>query len=389
VNCPHCAEPLADGAAFCEACGKPVGGAAPAAAAPVDVSQEASPFEMTAATRGPGARAAATEGGPRPCFQCGATVGPDGYCESCGTKQPTERDHFREQPVPSVAGVCDRGIRHSRNEDALALFATSSQGSERAVLVVLDGVSNTDDSHIASLAGAKAARDALLTPLPSGMGTDESRNAAVKRVFAESVQAAQKAIVALTPAGSTKPPSATYVVGVLESAANGTRLHVANIGDSRAYWLPDASTGKPGVQLSVDDSVAQAQMAAGMDRKAAEEGPQGHAIVRWLGIDAPDLVPHVTEVLLTDPGWVLVCSDGLWNYASEASALADQVAQAATSDPMSLAVALVAFANGCGGMDNITVAVARVDPPAAAGQNAATTTSSEATVPTEGAPTDG
>ncbi|MDO9456637.1 protein phosphatase 2C domain-containing protein [Nocardioides sp.] len=372
MNCPHCAEPLADGAAFCEACGKPVGGAAPAAAAaPVDVSQEASPFEMTAATRGPGARAAATSG-PRPCFQCGATVGPDGYCESCGTKQPTERDHFREQPVPWVAGVCDRGIRHSRNEDAMALHATA-QGGDRAVLVVLDGVSNTDDSHLASLAGAKAARDVLLTPLPAGMGTDESRNSAVKRVFSDSVQAAQAAIVALTPEGSTKPPSATYVVGVLE----GTRLYVANIGDSRAYWLPD---GQPGVQLSVDDSVAQAQIAAGMDRKAAEEGPQGHAITRWLGIDAPDLVPHLTETVVTGPGWVLVCSDGLWNYASEPSLLVEQVTAAATTDPMALAVALVAFANGRGGQDNITAALARVEAapteaaPAdpAAGQNAAT-----------------
>jgi serine/threonine protein phosphatase PrpC len=362
VTCPHCAEPLAEGAAFCEACGKPVGDAPAPAAAPVDVSQEASPFEMTSATRGPGARAAATAGGPRPCLQCGGVVGPDGYCESCGTKQPSERDHFREQPVSWVAGVCDRGIRHSRNEDAMALHATE-QGERRAVLVVLDGVSNTDDSHLASLAGAKAARDVLLTPLPAGMGTDESRNAAVKRIFADSVQAAQAAIVGLTPAGSTKPPSATYVVGVLE----GTRLYVANIGDSRAYWLPD---GQPGVQLSLDDSVAQAQMAAGMDRKAAEGGPQGHAITRWLGVDAPDLVPHLTETTVTGPGWVLVCSDGLWNYASAPDEIVAQVTAAGAgqpaADPMALALALVAFANGRGGMDNITVALARVEAPAAA-----------------------
>ena len=367
MTCPHCAEPLADGAAFCEACGKPVGTAPVPTPAPADVSQEASPFEMTAATRGPGARAAAP-GGPRPCLQCGEAVGPDGYCGSCGAKQPSERDHFREQPVPWVAGVCDRGLRHARNEDAMALHA---QAPDRAVLVVLDGVSNTDDSHVASLAGARAARDVLLTPLPAGMGTDESRNAAVSRIFAESVEAAQSAIVALTPEGSTKPPSATYVVGVLE----GSRLYVANIGDSRAYWLPDpsAGAGQGAVQLSVDDSVAQAQIAAGMDRRAAEEGPQGHAITRWLGVDAPDLVPHLTETTVTGPGWVLVCSDGLWNYASEPSQLAEQVAAAATDDPMALAVALVAFANGRGGTDNITVALARVDaPPAATGHDAAT-----------------
>lgn len=351
MTCPHCAEPLDAGAAFCEACGTPVGPPATPAAPPADVSQEASPFEMTAATRGPGARTV-VPAGPRPCLQCDGVVGPDGYCESCGAKQPSERDHFREQPLPSVAGVCDKGVRKTRNEDAMALFATTS----RAVLVVLDGVSHTDDSHLASLAAARAARDALLVPMPAGMGTAESRTAAVTRVLAGAVDAAQAAIVALTPEGSTAPPSATFSVAVLE----GTRLHVANIGDSRVYWLPDVG---PGRQLTVDDSVAQAQMAAGMSRKQAEEGPQGHAITRWLGIDAPDLAPRVLETEVTGPGWVLNCSDGLWNYASEPDALAAQVRAAGTTDPLALAVALTAYANACGGHDNITAALVRVEPP--------------------------
>lgn len=359
MTCPHCAEPLADGAAFCEACGKPVGSTPAAAQVAVDVSQEASPFEMTAATRGPGARAAAGDaagGAARPCLQCGGVVGPDGYCEQCGSKQPSERDHFREQPVPWVAGVCDKGVRKGRNEDAMALFATGAVDGHdgRAVLVVLDGVSNTDDSHLASLAGARAARDVLLTPMPAGIGTPGSRTSAVTRVFTDAVAAAQAAIVAHTPEGSTAPPSATFSVAVLE----GTRLSVANIGDSRVYWLPDAG---PGVQLSVDDSVAQAQMEAGMSRKQAEEGPQGHAITRWLGIDAPDLAPRVVETDVVGPGWLLNCSDGLWNYASEPAALVEQVAAAGTTEPMALAAALTAYANACGGHDNITTAFARVE----------------------------
>ncbi|MEO9325015.1 PP2C family serine/threonine-protein phosphatase [Nocardioides sp. C4-1] len=379
MNCPHCAEPLADGAAFCEACGQRVGAAPATPAAPVDVSEEASPFEMTAATRAPGRP---TASGPPACLQCGGTVGPDGYCEQCGSKRPSERDHFREQPVPTVAGVCDRGVRKAANEDAMALHATTQAGG-RVVLVVLDGVSNTDHSSEASMAGATAARDVLLTPLPSGLGTDTSRNSAVKQVFGAAVQAAQDAIVGFTPEGSDKPPSATFAVAVVE----GQRLHIANIGDSRAYWLPDAG---PGVQLSVDDSVAQAQIAAGMDRKVAEEGPQGHAITRWLGEDAPDLVPHLVESVLTEPGWVLVCSDGLWNYASVPSAVAEQVAAAGTTDPLELAVALVGFANASGGHDNITVALARVEgtapapsPPPASGQNAAGETTVETAPPGE------
>jgi serine/threonine protein phosphatase PrpC len=57
-----------------------------------------------------------------------------------------------------------------------------------------------------------------------------------------------------------------------------------------------------------------------------------------------------------------VCSDGLWNYASEATALQSLVAELSTpeSDPLALAVALVDWANDRGGKDNISAALARL-----------------------------
>ena len=57
---------------------------------------------------------------------CGGTIDWDGYCEMCGAKAPTVREHFEETPSDWVAGVCDRGVRHARNEDALATAATAS-----------------------------------------------------------------------------------------------------------------------------------------------------------------------------------------------------------------------------------------------------------------------
>jgi serine/threonine protein phosphatase PrpC len=205
-----------------------------------------------------------------------------------------------------------------------------------------------------------AARDVLRAPLPQGMGTPESRLSVVTKVFSEAVEAANQAVSDTTPEGSTKPPSATFVAAILE----GTSLWYANVGDSRAYWLPD---GAPGQMLTVDDSAAQLQIEAGMPRKEAESGPQGHAITRWLGKDAPDLTPRVGQLTVDAPGWVLVCSDGLWNYASEPEALVEQMKVAATMDPAALALALTDFANASGGTDNITTVLARVE----TGQNAA------------------
>lgn len=348
ATCPACGESVTAGDLFCEACGAALGDAtAPAAAAAPGT--EAAPFDDTGRVR-PSATPAPVA---RACLSCGGAVDADGYCQVCGAKAPSERDHFREEPATWVAGVCDKGIVHHRNEDAMALQASAAAG-ERAVLVVLDGVSSSQDSDVASLAGARAARDALRAPLPRGVGTPEGRTAAATKALTDAVRIANDAVVAATAADSTNPASATFAVAVLEAG----HLTVGNVGDSRVYWLPDAGEGR---LLTIDDSAAQQQIDAGVPRAVAETSPQAHAITKWLGRDAPDLIPRVAELDVVGPGWVLACSDGLWNYASEPAQLAAQVAAAPATTPAALALALVGFANASGGQDNITVALARVE----------------------------
>ncbi|WP_369076175.1 PP2C family protein-serine/threonine phosphatase, partial [Clavibacter michiganensis] len=97
------------------------------------------------------------------------------------------------------------------------------------------------------------------------------------------------------------------------------RASVASIGDSRAYWLPD---GSEPLRLTSDDSMAEEQVQAGISRAEAEAGPLGHTITRWLGPDAPDHRPATVEHDVSSPGWLMLCSDGLWNYASEPTDLA-------------------------------------------------------------------
>ncbi|WP_395657444.1 PP2C family serine/threonine-protein phosphatase [Nocardioides sp.] len=394
ITCPSCGAPAAAGARFCEGCGKPFAAdgstpppppAAPAGSSPAD-DLGSGPISAPTHRKVTDPPVDAAAAAPRRCLACQGTVGPDGYCETCGTKAPSERDHFEETPASWVAGVCDRGLVHSRNEDAMALVASETAG-ERAVLVVLDGVSNSTDSDVASLAGAKAAREVLRSPFPQGMGTPASRAGAIAAVLADAAKAANDAVVAVTDPASTNPASATFAVAVLE----GDLLAYANIGDSRVYWLPD---GGPAVQLTVDDSAAEQQIEAGVPRAVAETSPQAHAITKWLGRDAPDIAPRVGQQSVVGPGWLLACSDGLWNYASEPDAVAAQVAAAQTAEPLALARALVAFANAQGGRDNITAALARVGgratgaaPGAApAGQNAPGPTAPGPTAPGPTAP---
>ena len=344
--CPSCHSPVASGEQFCEACGADLGpqpaGAAdePAAATPAPLAAP----EVTA------------EVAPAPCHECGGEVADDGYCTQCGAAAANARNHFTEQPAPWVAAVCDRGIRHVRNEDAVAVAAGPEWG-DHAVLVVCDGVSSSTDSDVASLAAARAARDTLASA-PGIRSTDSvgTRVAASTKALVAATNAANDAVIANTSPGPGNPASCTFVAAVLD----GAELTVGWVGDSRAYWLPDTAAPR---LLTVDDSFAAEQIANGMPRAEAESGPQAHAITRWLGIDAPDHTPRTVSLDLNGPGWLLVCSDGLWNYCSEAQDLAALVAErarSAGSEPLPLAGALVDWANAQGGQDNITVALARV-----------------------------
>lgn len=342
--CPSCGGPITEADRFCEACGAEL---APTTAV-LDTDTE-----PTVELNPSGPSAAATV--PGPCRSCGGTVGADGYCETCGTKAAKPRDHFSEQPAPWVAAVCDRGIRHGRNEDAVAIAADPEPGS-RALLVVCDGVSSSLDSDVASLAAARAARDVLVAGHAQGMGTESSRNSAVIARLAAAADAANDAVLANTSPDSPNPASCTFVATVLEDGL----LVAGVVGDSRAYWFPDNAEA---IALTVDDSWAAELIATGVPRQEAETGPQAHAITRWLGKDAPDHTPRTTTLKVSGPGWLLVCSDGLWNYCSEAAPLADLVRQTAAAnggEPLATSSALVDWANVQGGQDNITVALARL-----------------------------
>lgn len=377
-GCPVCGTENEAGATFCEACGgdiAPAGSAASgssiAAASAGGVVSPATPQTAPTGEESPldvgwtGVVAATSTAGVAPdltCTACGLGQFVDGYCDHCGTPPPDPRNHVVEAPATWVGGVCDIGKRHSRNEDALSLSASEPPGS-RAVLVVCDGVSMATDSHIASLAAAKAALAVLDQPFPRGVGTPDAWAAGAGRALTTAVAEADAAVAATVHEDVPNPPSCTFAAAVVE---NGV-IVAANVGDSRVYWLPD-SADEAARQLGSDDSFAQEQMDGGMDREQAETGPQAHSITRWLGKDSPDdITPHLTMVVST-PGWLMVCSDGLWNYCSEAddlrvklqSAAAAMVRPDGTSDPTRLAQHLVDFANEQGGRDNITVALARL-----------------------------
>ncbi|MFG2996720.1 protein phosphatase 2C domain-containing protein [Streptomyces sp. NPDC048340] len=306
-----------------------------------------------------GAEAAEDTG--KTCVACRAgRVDTDGYCEHCGHAQPRERDH-QEEELGSVAAVSDRGLRHHRNEDAFAVAATAlPDGSAATVAIVCDGVSSASRPDEASAAAAGAANEALLDALPRGAHPQEAMH--------EAILAAAEAVNALAPEvpGAQNAPACTLVGAVV----SGGLLTIGWVGDSRAYWVPDDRAALPR-RLTEDDSWAAQMVAAGLMGEAeAYADVRAHAITGWLGADAYDLEPHTATFKPDHDGVVVVCTDGLWNYAESARDMAQVLPADAAVRPLHSAQVLVGHALDGGGHDNVTVAVvpfaARPEPAAGA-----------------------
>ncbi|WP_138904309.1 PP2C family protein-serine/threonine phosphatase [Streptomyces albidochromogenes] len=404
-TCPGCEEPLEPGDLFCGACGydlsalaqPPVdhptvaitvppgaggavgSGAAPpppavryddpprgapapgiddfelAAPGPVPARPEAQPQPVDPRSVEPGPAPAA---GPaaKMCVACRTgRIDEDGYCENCGHAQPRERDHM-EQELDAVAAVSDRGLRHHRNEDAFAVSAAAlPDGSPAVVAIVCDGVSSATRPDEASAAAATAANEALLESLPRGTHPQQAMHEAIVAA-AESVNLlAADADQGLEhdPHRHTNAPACTLVGAIVASGL----LVVGWVGDSRVYWVPDDRTAPP-ARLTEDDSWAAQMVAAGLMNEAeAYADERAHAITGWLGADAYELEPHTASFKPDRPGVVVVCTDGLWNYAEAAREMAQAAPADAAARPLHCAQVLVGHALDGGGHDNVTVAV--------------------------------
>jgi protein phosphatase len=134
---------------------------------------------------------------------------------------------------------------------------------------------------------------------------------------------------------------------------DGGRLELMHVGDSRAYLLRAGELR----QLTEDHSVVAELVRRGsIAPEEAEVHPQRNVITRALGAEDGVEVDR-TEVSL-EPGDVIVlCTDGLCGYVSD-EVIRRRLTESATLEDA--AAALVEDANAAGGVDNVTVILARV-----------------------------
>jgi serine/threonine protein phosphatase PrpC len=257
-----------------------------------------------------------------------------------------ERDRV-EVSFPDLAGVSDRGLRRRSNEDAMALARVDGQGTR--ILVVCDGVATSTEPASASQAAARAA----LAYLADAVQSDQPDLVLAMRW---AVGTAHRVVcdIAERIGASDDPPASTLVAALLKDG----EATIGWIGDSRAYFFD--ATGA--WQLTRDDSWATEQVQLGlMSEEEATADPRAHGLTAWLGGDQrPPPEPSVVTFGVPAPGCLVLCTDGLWNYAPTVGRLHELMLRFPADDPLEVARELTDFARTSGGEDNITVVVAFV-----------------------------
>jgi serine/threonine protein phosphatase PrpC len=288
------------------------------------------------------------------CPSCGAPFQTgDGFCEHCGTRldeQPAA-DTRTELDLGIAAAVSDQGLVHRRNEDS---FQLEVSGERSVAVVVCDGISSASAGNVAARDAARAAGTVLAEAV-----ADPSQDA--ETAILDAIRAANEAVVHVEWTTRTRrvDPSCTLV----SALCRGPEILIGWVGDSRAYWFASDESR----QLTVDDSFAEEGVAKGLfTPEQAAKSPFLHSITHWVGPDSPERPPRLAALRAERPGRLVLCTDGLWNYAPSAGELARLVeALPAGAAPAAVARALADTANERGGHDNITVVVVDIDPSAA------------------------
>ena len=238
----------------------------------------------------------------------------------------------------------DVGRKRQGNEDAVvALMPPDAPESVDAVFAVADGMGGHEAGEVASAIVVRTLVEKFGpgSPFHGGgpaPGADDLRRA---------VQEANDTIVSEAQ-GDKKGMGTTATAGIIE----GSRLHLAHVGDSRAYML----RGGRLYMITQDHSWVAEQVRAGaLKPDEAATHPRRNLLTRALGTSGHVEVDAQT-IPLEQNDLILLCSDGLYGVVPDEK-IREELLR--TPDLQAVCDHLVAEANRMGGPDNITVLVAQ------------------------------
>ncbi len=247
-------------------------------------------------------------------------------------------------------GRSDVGLRRQINQDCFTCMRI--WGGEAVLLAVCDGMGGHKAGEIAS--------QKAIVGSPCIEEQPEKARAVIRKTMTLAASAANKTIYEMSSRFEELSGMGTTLVAAI---VYGGVFYAINIGDSRAYIV----TRREAFQVTRDHSFVQYLI---KEKKLTEEEakyyPHKNVITRAIGINETIEIDFFHANLKSwGTGYLLLCSDGLTNYA-ENSDLVNIICTQTKADRASpegelarKTEQLIAFANKKGGGDNITAVLAK------------------------------
>lgn len=237
-----------------------------------------------------------------------------------------------------VFGKSDIGLQRTSNQDC---FDYDIINENMLWAVVCDGMGGVNGGDIASNLAVKTIKEILINEYVEGLSNDN-----IEDLLKKAIQKANFEIFNMAQNDSTLSGMGTTIVLV---AVFHDKIHVAHVGDSRAYLISQNNIK----QLTIDHSVVQEMINEGeITCEEAKSHPNKNIITRALGISNEVNIDYSLENKLSDD-LIIICTDGLTNYFDQ-----NEILEYTKSRKMGQLIDEFIFtANKRGGSDNITVVI--------------------------------
>ena len=251
----------------------------------------------------------------------------------------------RIEPQQFISGSGQSiGKQREHNEDCLFTFSTTMGGETNSaplgLFIVADGMGGHQYGEVASSTAVRTMANYLLKRFHTYLiNPSEGMDEPLQEMMRSAITEAQRAVTQAAPGSGTTMTAALVL---------GQQMTIGHVGDSRAYALH--TDGRVDVLTRDHSLVKRLEELGQISSEEAAAHPNRNVLYRAIG-QGDTLEPDIFTAPFPQPGYLLLCSDGLWSVLPDVN-----LCNLVTSAP-NLQVAcqnLITAANNAGGPDNIS-----------------------------------
>ena len=242
-----------------------------------------------------------------------------------------------------IGMLTDVGQVRTVDEDSILAadlsFGVNSESSKFLLLAVADGMGGHAKGEEASKIALNAIARAVIPDLLN--------NTPFTKILEKGIQNANQDILDYT---AKNPEASGMGTTSVCAVVKDNQIHLANVGDSRAYRVSDDEI----CRVTKDHSYVQALIDAGeITEEQAREHPRKNEITRAVGI-MPSIEVDTMKLTLDSDESLLLCCDGVIAHLSD-----DDIHKIIrdSPDPQTACQEIVDMANERGGSDNISLII--------------------------------